>query len=88
MFFCVPAFLSPYPYRLKEGAPLAMYPLSTFPLVMYPSDHFFLKALFFTRGSAGFGGPQGFQARGCVAKAVFSWRAFFAMDFSRAGAVC
>ena len=54
---------------------------------MYPSDHFFLKALFLRGPSAEFGGLRGFQAQGCVAKEPFESSNLLAMDFSRAGVV-
>ena len=62
MFFGFLMALAIYPFGLKEGAPLAMYPFGLkgckkmnfltnapfgwFSLAMYPSGHFFLKALF------------------------------------------
>ena len=54
---------------------------------MYPSGHFFLKALFLRGPSAEFGGLRGFQAQGCVAKEPFESSNLLAMDFSRAGVV-
>ena len=54
---------------------------------MCPLGQNFLKALFLRGPSAGPGCLRGFQAQGCVDKAVFLVLTFFAMDFSRAGAV-
>ena len=62
-------------------------PFERVSLAMYPSDHFFLKALFLRGPSAGSGGLRSFQAQGCVAKEPFESSNLLAMDFSRAGVV-
>ena len=46
-------------------------PFYRFSLAMFPSDQNFLKASILRGPPAAAGGLQGFQAQGCVDKAVF-----------------
>ena len=80
VFSSFPA-LSPYPFGLKEGAPLAMYPSVVFPYPCTLRTIFSLRHCFYPD----FGGLRANSAQRCVDKELFVLATFSAMDFSNAG---
>ena len=62
-------------------------PFDRFSLAMYPSDPFFLKALFLRGPTAGSGRVWPISAQGCVGKEPVVTATLSAMDFSNRGAI-
>ena len=80
--------LAMYPFGLKELSRhdfLSNAPFDRFSLAMYPSDPFFLKALFLSGFRQVSPGCGPFQLKGCVGKEPVVCLTHLAMNFSNAG---